>query len=112
MYGFLLSRSGPGNRETFFILILNCTDLYDSSVAISRLVVLFVRGLLRSLWVGVCVAIPSGAGVALSILSGNAGSLVGVAISASLLPPAVNAVSVTLSYMYRLERRVAVTFPY
>ena len=30
-------------------------------------------------------------GVALSVLGGNAGSLVGVAISASLLPPAVNA---------------------
>lgn len=42
---------------------------------------------------GLLVAIPSGAGVALSILGGNAGSLVGVAISASLLPPAVNAVS-------------------
>ena len=49
------------------------------------------RGELRSLWVGVLVAIPSGAGVALSVLAGNAGSLVGVAISASLLPPAVNA---------------------
>jgi uncharacterized membrane protein len=51
------------------------------------------RGALRSLWVGVLIALPSGAGVALSVLGGNAGSLVGVAISASLLPPAVNAVS-------------------
>ncbi|XP_023222454.1 uncharacterized protein LOC111623946 [Centruroides sculpturatus] len=50
------------------------------------------RGELRSLWLGVLVALPSGAGVALSVLGGNAGSLVGVAISASLLPPAVNAV--------------------
>ena len=49
------------------------------------------RGELRALWVGVLVAVPSGAGVALSVLGGNAGSLVGVAISASLLPPAVNA---------------------
>jgi uncharacterized hydrophobic protein (TIGR00271 family) len=49
------------------------------------------RGMLRSLWVGVLIALPSGAGVALSILGGNTGSLVGVAISASLLPPAVNA---------------------
>ena len=39
------------------------------------------------------IALPSGAGVALSLLGGNTGSLVGVAISASLLPPAVNAVS-------------------
>ena len=36
-------------------------------------------------------AIPSGMGVCLSILGGNTSSLVGVAISASLLPPAVNA---------------------
>ena len=42
---------------------------------------------------GLLVALPSGAGVAFSILGGNVGSLVGVAISASLLPPAVNAVS-------------------
>ncbi|XP_060073507.1 uncharacterized protein LOC132553292 [Ylistrum balloti] len=49
------------------------------------------RGLTRSLWTGILIALPSGAGVALSILGGNTGSLVGVAISASLLPPAVNA---------------------
>ena len=49
------------------------------------------RGEVRALWVGILVAVPSGAGVALSVLGGNAGSLVGVAISASLLPPAVNA---------------------
>lgn len=54
--------------------------------------------MLRSLWVGVAIALPSGAGVALSILGGNTGSLVGVAISASLLPPAVNAVSNMLFY--------------
>ncbi len=48
------------------------------------------RGKLRSLVVGVFVAVPSGAGVALSVLGGHVGSLVGVAISASLLPPAVN----------------------
>ena len=49
------------------------------------------RGAPRSLVVGLMVAIPSGAGVALSVLGGNSDSLVGVAISASLLPPAVNA---------------------
>ncbi|XP_077285250.1 uncharacterized protein LOC143910590 [Arctopsyche grandis] len=45
----------------------------------------------RSLWVGVLIAVPSGAAVAISVLSDNTASLVGVAISASLLPPAVNA---------------------
>ena len=51
------------------------------------------RGELRSLWIGCLVALPSGAAVAASILSGNQSSLIGVAISASLLPPCVNAVS-------------------
>ncbi|XP_063382398.1 uncharacterized protein LOC134668855 isoform X1 [Cydia fagiglandana] len=46
---------------------------------------------LRSLWVGVLVAIPSGAGVAVAVLGEYTSSLVGVAISLSLLPPAVNA---------------------
>ncbi|KAK6620158.1 hypothetical protein RUM44_006559 [Polyplax serrata] len=49
------------------------------------------RGLLRSLWVGILIALPSGAGIALGLLGDNSGSLIGVAISASLLPPAVNA---------------------
>ncbi|XP_071964188.1 uncharacterized protein [Antedon mediterranea] len=49
------------------------------------------RGESRSLLIGLFIALPSGAGVALSILSNNTGSLIGVAISASLLPPAVNA---------------------
>jgi hypothetical protein len=51
------------------------------------------RGQWRTLWIGVLVALPSGAAVAVSLLSGNQSSLVGVAISASLLPPCVNAVS-------------------
>ena len=49
------------------------------------------RGKLRALGVGALIAVPSGAGVALSVLGDNTGSMVGVAISASLLPPAVNA---------------------
>jgi len=40
--------------------------------------------------VGLAIAVPSGVGVAISVLGGNSGSMVGVAISASLLPPAVN----------------------
>lgn len=48
---------------------------------------------LRSLIIGILTALPSGAAVAIAILGENVGSLVGVAISASLLPPAVNAVS-------------------
>ena len=48
------------------------------------------RGEIMGLVSGILVAIPSGIGVALSILGNNTSSLVGVAISASLLPPAVN----------------------
>jgi len=40
---------------------------------------------------GFFVAFPSGAGIALAIVQGGVNSLVGVAISASLLPPIVNA---------------------
>eukprot|EP00011_Vannellida_sp_DIVA3-517-6-12_P001580 CAMPEP_0114610786 /NCGR_PEP_ID=MMETSP0168-20121206/3780_1 /TAXON_ID=95228 ORGANISM="Vannella sp., Strain DIVA3 517/6/12" /NCGR_SAMPLE_ID=MMETSP0168 /ASSEMBLY_ACC=CAM_ASM_000044 /LENGTH=308 /DNA_ID=CAMNT_0001821739 /DNA_START=50 /DNA_END=973 /DNA_ORIENTATION=+ len=48
------------------------------------------RGVWQALVFGLLVASPSGVGVALSITSGGIASLVGVAISASLLPPAVN----------------------
>jgi uncharacterized membrane protein len=60
--------------------------------------------MLRSLWVGILIALPSGAGVALSILGGNTGSLVGVAISASLLPPAVNAVSCNAQLLITVDK--------
>ena len=49
------------------------------------------RGNANGLVMGVAVAIPSGMGVALSVLGRNSGGLTGVAISLSLLPPAVNA---------------------
>ena len=49
------------------------------------------RGHYPALLTGVAIAVPSGVGVALSVLGNNQSSLVGVAISASLLPPAVNA---------------------
>ena len=48
------------------------------------------RGKFDNLAVSLGIAIPSGIGVALSVLGNNTGSLIGVAISASLLPPAVN----------------------
>jgi len=48
------------------------------------------RGAEIVLFEGVLIALPSGVGVAVSVLGGNMASLVGVAMSASLLPPAVN----------------------
>ncbi|KYN00956.1 PREDICTED: uncharacterized protein LOC108775368 [Cyphomyrmex costatus] len=48
------------------------------------------RGNYRSCWMGVLWALPSGTGVAVALLQGSNGPLIGVAISASLLPPVVN----------------------
>lgn len=50
----------------------------------------------RSLWMGILWALTSGTGVAVALLQGAVGPLIGVAISASLLPPVVNCVSYTL----------------
>jgi hypothetical protein len=58
------------------------------------------RGMARSLWIGVLWALPSGTGVALALLQGSAGPLIGVAISASLLPPTVNCVSICFSHFF------------
>jgi len=52
------------------------------------------------LWVGLLVAVPSGAAVAIGILVDNTASLVGAAISASLLPPAVNAVCINVVFAF------------
>jgi len=51
---------------------------------------MWIRASPSSVYIGIAIAIPSGIGVALSVLGNNTSSLVGVAISASLLPPAVN----------------------
>ena len=52
---------------------------------------MMVRGDYKDMPLDVLIAILSGAGAALSVLGNNTASMVGVAISASLLPPAVNA---------------------
>jgi len=49
------------------------------------------RGTITNFWVGIPIAFFSGLGVAVGLLDSQTNSLVGVAISASLLPPAVNA---------------------
>ncbi|XP_049798319.1 uncharacterized protein LOC126229618 isoform X4 [Schistocerca nitens] len=64
----------------------------DALLTFDFLVLLIIAGgELHSVWVGMVIALLSGAGVAISVLGDNIASLVGVAISASLLPPAVNA---------------------
>ncbi len=52
---------------------------------------MWVRGFIGWVIVGMVVAAASGAGVALAVTRGEISSLVGVAIAASLMPPAVNA---------------------
>lgn len=56
----------------------------------------YFSGNARSLWMGVAWALTSGSGVALALLLGASGPLIGVAISASLLPPVVNCVSIII----------------
>jgi uncharacterized membrane protein len=50
------------------------------------------RGTMTNFWIGFPIAFFSGLGVAVGILDDQTNSLVGVAISASLLPPAVRIV--------------------
>lgn len=50
---------------------------------------------------GVLWALTSGTGVAVALLVGSVGPLIGVAISASLLPPLVNCV--TLRFIVTLD---------
>lgn len=74
----------------FGIVVGTTNDRYSTGEGLTTEMI--SRCELHSLIVGVFTAIPSGAAAAIGILGGNIGSLVGVAISASLLPPAVNSV--------------------
>ncbi|XP_031637079.1 uncharacterized protein LOC116349673, partial [Contarinia nasturtii] len=59
---------------------------------------------LHSVLIGVFTASFTGAAAAISVLGDNVGSLVGVAISVSLLPPAVNAgIFCALAVLYKLN---------
>jgi uncharacterized membrane protein len=58
------------------------------------------RGTWENFIVGLPVAFFSGIGVAVSILDDQTSSLVGVAISASLLPPAVNCGILFVAYIF------------
>lgn len=58
------------------------------------------RGQMSTFLVGLPIAFFSGLGVAVSLLDDQTNSLVGVAISASLLPPAVNAGIMWVGYAF------------
>ena len=59
-----------------------------------------VRGTTENFYVALPIAFFSGLGVAVSLLDDQTSSLVGVAISASLLPPAVNAGLLWITYFF------------
>lgn len=73
----------------FGMIVCNLDERYGVGEGITG--EMLSRCEIHSMVVGVAIALPSGAAVAIAILGENIGSLVGVAISASLLPPAVNA---------------------
>ena len=60
------------------------------------------RGKWQALASGFFVAAPSGVGVALAVTGGGINALVGVAISAALLPPVVNAGLCTTIGLYKI----------
>jgi hypothetical protein len=68
---------------------------------------MLTRGALENLLVGLPIAFFSGLGVAVSLLDDQANSLVGVAISASLLPPAVNAGMMVMAYVFQEKGTIA-----
>jgi uncharacterized hydrophobic protein (TIGR00341 family) len=77
----------------YFFGIIVCLTDYLFVIKIELTPEMLSRGTWRSVFVGVLIALPSGAAQSIALLRENFGSLVGVAISASLLPPAVNTVS-------------------
>ncbi|XP_046683070.1 uncharacterized protein LOC124369234 isoform X2 [Homalodisca vitripennis] len=72
-------------------LIIGCLSWESPDVAMWPTPEMISSGNLRSLWVGALTALTSGAAVAIAVLGDYSGSLTGVAISASLMPSAVNA---------------------
>ena len=77
-----------------FILILLERILYDLLYDPSYRFIteeMVQRGSLDDIFLNACIAMASGAAAAFSVLGENTSSMIGVAISASLLPPAVNA---------------------
>lgn len=77
----------------YFFGIIVCVTDYVFDIQITLTSEMLSRCTWRSVIIGVFIALASGAAQSIALLRENFGSLVGVAISASLLPPAVNTVS-------------------
>ena len=76
---------------TLGIILILAEDSYNNKDDKFITKEMTIRGSLKDMNLDLVIAIASGAAAALSILGDNTSSMVGVAISASLLPPAVNA---------------------
>lgn len=76
----------------FGLIIAQTSDKYGTGNGVTAEMLSRTDG--HAILIGILIAIPSGAAVAIAILGENIGSLVGVAISASILPPAVNSVGI------------------
>ncbi|KAL7016194.1 hypothetical protein ACKWTF_009956 [Chironomus riparius] len=74
----------------YFFGIVVCITDYIFNIQIKLTGEMLSRCTWRSVLVGIFIALPSGAAQSIALLRENFGSLAGVAISASLLPPAVN----------------------
>jgi hypothetical protein len=70
-----------------------------------------VRGNWQNFFVALPIAFFSGLGVAVGLLDDQTSSLVGVAISASLLPPAVNAGILWVAYWFQHQDWLSIAQP-
>jgi len=82
------------------VIVGGLASLFDERIAIPTLE-MQSRGEAWGLLLGCAIAIPSGIAVALSVIGDNVASLVGIAISASILPPLVNT-GICLCYAARV----------
>eukprot|EP00468_Gymnochlora_sp_CCMP2014_P009627 CAMPEP_0167760614 /NCGR_PEP_ID=MMETSP0110_2-20121227/11682_1 /TAXON_ID=629695 /ORGANISM="Gymnochlora sp., Strain CCMP2014" /LENGTH=308 /DNA_ID=CAMNT_0007647141 /DNA_START=267 /DNA_END=1193 /DNA_ORIENTATION=+ len=81
-------------------MICACFSMIDPDLNTDMNSQMASRATAKGLIAGAVVAAPSGIGVALSVANTNINSLVGVAISAALLPPIVNS-AILLVYGFR-----------
>ena len=84
---------GIGFLFGFFLILIekNLDESFNEPLGKFITEEMVQRGSLHDIFLNACIAIASGAAAAFSVLGENTSSMIGVAISASLLPPAVNA---------------------
>jgi uncharacterized membrane protein len=102
---------------TFFVILTFCFLFFVIVVSWTALAKewptseMVTRGSWTNFLVGLPIAFFSGLGVAVSLLDDQTSSLVGVAISASLLPPAVNSGILWIAYWFQEQDWLGVSIP-